>query len=112
MIALALVLSLAALLISLAAALSRGKIDQADAEMTARIAALQANREHMKLLEEQYRTINASVRAALDLTAVLVQALAPLTRLNADDRIAQFIADIQRPGAPDEEQPKTDAPTK
>jgi hypothetical protein len=75
--------------------------------MTARIAALQANREHMKLLEEQYRTMNASVRAALDLVAVLVQALAPLTRLNADDRIAQFIADIQRPGEPEHtEQPQ------
>jgi hypothetical protein len=103
-------LSLGALVLSLAALLLKGKTSDADRELTARIAAMQANREQFKLLEEQYRLMNTSVKAALDLAGALVAALAPMTKLASDDKLAEFIKDIQRPGAPDEEQPKTDAP--
>jgi hypothetical protein len=99
---LALAISLGALVVSLATLIFKGKVQEADIELTARIIAMQANKEQMRLLEQQYQTMNASVRAALDLAGALVAALAPLTRLAADDQLAQFIADVQTPGAPDE----------
>lgn len=72
----------------------------AERAVTVALEALQANRVAMDKYESMYQASNSTVRAFVDAFAGVIEALAPLTPIGADDKLSDVLEDVRTPGPP------------
>jgi len=69
-----------------------------DAQITEVVDSAHADRERMAAMERAYQVGTAAQKTALDATVSVLQAIAPLTPLKADDAALSLLKDVQTPG--------------
>lgn len=99
----AIVVALAALVLSIVAFMRQhpdATPAALDAEVTRRLAELQADRPAIDRMETAYLTAGDLQRHALDTLAGALTTLAPLTPMTTDDELRKLLEDIRQRGAP------------